>query len=166
MATSVLNILNKAAAERGEAPAQVVDFAKVEQAVAANRPKPSARDIELAEARELAQLESAYNSLFEANGESWESVAKRRRERVQELSEAVKQVKDQYGSHPPRDIERKLEKAETELSGLVRKLANAEALAAANVQARFEFEQDGRLARLKALRQAKAARKRNPLEVL
>jgi len=159
--TSIVNLLSKVE------PLQELNLAEVEQQVAASRPKPSARDKELSDEMELAQLEAAYNSLFGANGESWEDIATKRRARIVELSEAIKQVKDGLtGRTHEGPVRRKLAKAEVELEGLVRKLANAEALAEGNRKARAAFESDGRMARLKELRKARAAQVRDPLSVL
>ena len=163
MATSILNILNKAAAERGEAPAQVVDFAKVEQGLAASRPKPSARDIERSDQLELEQLEAAATSLFAPAGESWDDLARAHRERIAELSEAITAAKQEPLTN--REVI-KVKRAEAELSSLVRKCAIAEGRATASAKARAEFEQDGRLARLKELRKKDALRKKDPMAVI
>lgn len=161
MATSrVLNILSKVE------PLPELNLAKVEQGVAASRPKDSPRHIELAEAQELEQLEAASRALFEPQGESWDDIARKHRARVKELSEAIKQVKDAQPGRMSDSVQRKIARAETELEGLVRRLGNAERAAAATVAARAEFESDGRLARLKELRQKSALRRRDPLEVL
>ena len=153
---NVIGLLNKVA------PMEPLDASKI----VPPKVKPSQRDIELSEMRELGELENSFHSLFGSNGPTWEEIASQRKERARELREAILAVKEGLtGRTSDGPTLRRLARAEVELEGIIRLASIAETLAAANVRARQEFERD-LMPRLKELRQKAALRQRDPLEVL
>lgn len=158
MQTSVLNIIRRAN------PVRQLDEAGVAQAESAaakatrdndaRNPRLRAQQEDL----ELEQLEAAHRCIFDGDG--GEQLVADHRVRVGELELGIQRAKEILRSRPGSVVEgklrKKLQRAETELEGLQRRLTFAEGKLEANRKARKAWDDSRRQELLKRKAQRRA----------
>lgn len=161
MRGSIAALFNKAK-EFSQPLLDEAGIAAAESGAAKMRAPDTDRHRAISEARELEQLEAAYSCLFGAHGgKSSAQIAVEHKSAADEIEEVLERAS--HISRPDDRTQRKIAKLRIALDDHRRKQGVAERLAAANVKQRAEFEADGRMARLLALRKARTERQATQL---